>query len=335
MVLTPIRRAVIPSPLEDQRKFDDFITQYLNKCDDLLSYTKRYPIVKQTPLMTVQRQNRNPHETHRWLRRDIFLHHLETSYDELKQVMFSCRAEHLPRWMPQLLAVDNVETVVPNLCQVFRYSYKSQGLKANRDYCQLVVMREFLGETAKLKPRIFTPSASMANLALLSRTQSSTSINAHQFADNAFSSSSRSGSPTSPVAKSLKPVRSMADFQAPHKAPAHNQFAGLTQAPPDISDDLPDAPRPIRRFQVVTVPIEHRNCTEQRGFVRAFYETYEEVREYSDGHVEWSCIHHSDFSGWVPSFVADHSIATAFPKEAEALLDYVQRIRTHPLNNEY
>ncbi|KAJ2840291.1 hypothetical protein FBU31_000536 [Coemansia sp. 'formosensis'] len=333
MVLTPIRRSLVPSPLEDQRKFDDFITQYLNKCDDLLSYTKRYPVVKETPTMTVQRQNRNPHEDHRWLRRDLCITH-ESSYDELKHVLYSCRAEHLPRWMPQLMAVDAVETVVPNLCQVFRYAFRSQGLKANRDYCQLVVMREFLGDTARPKPRIFTPSASMANLALLSRTQSSTNLSA-QFANNAFAS--RAASPTGSLSpgKSLKPVRSMADFQAPHKQPAHNQFAGLTQGPPPDHSDLPDVPRPIRRFQVVTVPIEHRNCTEQRGFVRAYYETYEEVREFDDGHVEWSCIHHSDFSGWVPSFVADHSIATAFPREAEALLDYVKRIRTHPLGNEY
>ncbi|KAJ2730961.1 hypothetical protein IW152_004883 [Coemansia sp. BCRC 34962] len=313
MVLTPIRRSLIPSPLEDQRGFDDFVTQYLNKCDDLLSYTKRYPVVKESPIMTVQRQNRNPHEEHRWLRRDVYLYRQESSYDELKQVLFTYRADHLPLWMPQLLSVDRVESVVPNLCQIFRYSHKSQGLKANRDYCQLVVMREFLGDTAKPKPRIFTPSASMANLALLnSRNQSSSSL---VFADNAFASR-RGGSPQldPPLVRSLKPVRSMADFQAPHFVPSHNQFAGLAQAPRDMEVDAEgggEPPRPIRRFQVVTVPIEHAACAEQRGFVRAFYESYEEVREYSDGHVEWSCIHHSDFSGWVPSFMADHSIAVA------------------------
>ncbi|KAJ2744925.1 hypothetical protein GGI20_002575 [Coemansia sp. BCRC 34301] len=317
MVLTPLRRALIPSPLEDQRKFDEFATQYLNKCDDLLSYTKRYPVVKESKQMTVQRQNRNPHEDHRWLRRNVVIN--SSSYDELKHILFTARADHLPRWMPHLLSADRVETIVPLLCEVFRYSFKSQGLKANRDYCQLVVMREFLGDTARPKPRIFTPSASMANLALLgSRTQSSTNLN-DQFADNAFSSSRVD-------TRGLKSARSMADFQ--------KQNIGSL---PRSSDECVEscAPRPVRRFQVVTIPIAHRSCTEQRGFVRAFYESYEEVREYEDGHVEWSCIHHSDYSGWVPSFVADHSIASAFPKEAESLLDYIQRSRTRPLHNEY
>ncbi|KAJ2017665.1 hypothetical protein H4218_005154 [Coemansia sp. IMI 209128] len=331
MVLTPIRRSRIPSPLEDQRAFDDFITQYLNKCDDLLSYTKRYPIVKESPIMTVQRQNRNPHEEHRWLRRDVYLYHQESSYDELKQVLFTYRADHLPLWMPQLLSVDRVESIVPNLCQISRYSFKSQGLKANRDYCQLVVMREFLGDTAKPKPRIFTPSASMANLAMMGRNQSSTSL---VFADNAFSSRGESPVDSPLPVKALKSVRSMADFQAPHFAPSRNQFAGLTQAPHDMEVEGGEAPRPIRRFQVVTVPVEHTACGAQKGFVRAFYESYEEVREYSDGHVEWSCIHHSDFSGWVPAFMADHSIAVAFPREAEALLEYVGRVRRGQLSNE-
>ncbi|KAJ2002779.1 hypothetical protein H4R26_003435 [Coemansia thaxteri] len=106
MVLTPIKRSIVPSPLEDQRRFDDFVTQYLNKCDDLLSYTKRYPTVKQTDLLTVQRQNRNPHEEHRWLRRNLQITRRETTYDELRSVLFVNRAEHLPRWMPHLLAAD-------------------------------------------------------------------------------------------------------------------------------------------------------------------------------------------------------------------------------------
>ncbi|KAJ2880014.1 hypothetical protein FB639_002936, partial [Coemansia asiatica] len=177
MVLKPIRRSVVPSPLENQRHFDDFVTQYLNKCDDLLSYTKRYPLIKQTPLMTVQRQNRNPHETHRWLRRNVHVSTgRETSYDELKSILFVNRAEHLANWVPLMQTVDKVESIVPNLCDVYRFVYRSQGMKAKRDYCQLVVKREFLGEWARPKPRIFTPSASMANLAQSIRSQSSTNL---------------------------------------------------------------------------------------------------------------------------------------------------------------
>ncbi|KAI9504355.1 hypothetical protein GGI25_004999 [Coemansia spiralis] len=283
MVLKPIKRSIVPSPLEDQRGFDDFVTQYLNKCDDLISYTRRYPVVRENGRVRVQRQNRNPHEDHRWLRRDVAT---EASYDELKSVLFVNRADHQPRWMPQMASCERIEPIVPGLCEVFRLSFRSSGLKAKRDYCQLVVKREFLGEHARPKPRLFTPSASMASLAL----QSSVNL----------------AEPTSPTGDS--------------------RFAGLGSTERSSEDNSVPV-RPIRRFQVVTIPMLHSSCTPQRGHVRAFFESYEEVREYPDGHVEWTCIHHSDFAGWVPSVLADHSIATAFPKEADALLDYVLRAR--------
>ncbi|KAI8318283.1 hypothetical protein GQ54DRAFT_300544 [Martensiomyces pterosporus] len=406
MVLKPIKRAVVPSPLENSRKFDEFVTQYFNKCDDLLSYTQRYPIVKETEVMTVQRQNRNPNEDHRWLRRDVYITKRETSYDELKTVLFLNRAEHLAKWMPQMNQAECVESIVPNLCEVYRYAFKSQGLKAKRDYCQLVVKREFLGETARPKPRLFTPSASMANLAMSIRSQST--INLHQMQQGGMSSvhgsqvnlgmyndGSMPTSPLSPVGgyhggpssqagggyKGMKNARSFVDLHDidreasrnyaasmhtvdnPHMAqqgnfsnyppppplPAQHQqksnyvglnpqdsVRGMTQGDNDDDSMLgDDARKPIRRFQIVTIPVLHRNCTSQRGYVRAFYETYEEVREYSNGDVEWTCVHHSDFSGWVPSFLADNSIANAFPKEADALLGYLQRNRVKPLHNEY
>ncbi|KAJ2758162.1 hypothetical protein IWQ57_006904, partial [Coemansia nantahalensis] len=87
---------------------------------------------------------------------------------------------------------------------------------------------------------------------------------------------------------------------------------------------------PVRRFQIVTVPMAHRACPPRRGYVRAVYEAYEEIREYADARVEWISIYHSDMSGWVPAFVADRSVANAFPKEAHALLDYVQMRRPRP-----
>ncbi|KAJ1944239.1 hypothetical protein FBU59_002657 [Linderina macrospora] len=360
MVLKPIRRSVIPSPLENSQKFDEFITQYFNKCDDLLSYTQRYPVVKENEHMTVQRQNRNPNEDHRWLRRDVYVT-TQTSYDELKSILFVGRADHLAQWMPSMVHIDTVEALVPNVAEVFRYCFKSGGLKANRDYCQLVLKREFLGEQAHKKPRIFTPSMSMTNLANMMRaSQSTTNLGAYS-------------TPTSPLAvnpvneRGLQNARSFANLdnarlqqypsslhspdsqsrnfydqpfaQQPHHQQEQSRFVGLNQASQAVQDDddsmQGDTRIPIRRFQVVTVPIAHSNCTEQRGYVRAFYETYEEVREYSNGDVEWSCIHHSDFSGWVPSFMADKSIAERFPKEADALLAYVQRTRTRPLHNEY
>ncbi|KAJ2720839.1 hypothetical protein GGI07_004361 [Coemansia sp. Benny D115] len=375
MVLKPIKRALVPSPLEDQRAFDEFVTQYLNKCDDLLSYTKRYPVVKQTPLLTVQRQNRNPHEDHRWLRRNVTI--TAATYDDLKSVLFVNRDDHLARWTPLLQGVEKVESIVPNLCDVYRYAFKSQGMKAKRDYCQLVIKREFLGETARPKPRIFTPSASMANLALTLRSQSSTNLaiqtsglmsppQSHQQYHHHHQPGEYNSVPASPMSpispgtdfyKGMKNARSVMDFHnadfeqgsypPPPPLPTHytsqTQYVGLS--PHDsmrqprhnpgnnINDDDDDDSigetdnRPIRRFQIVTIPMLHRNCTSQRGYVRAFYETYEEVCEYSDGTVRWTCIHHSDFSGWVPSFMADHSIANAFPREAESLVDYIQKIR--------
>ncbi|KAJ2246688.1 hypothetical protein GGH97_002388 [Coemansia sp. RSA 475] len=104
------------------------------------------------------------------------------------------------------------------------------------------------------------------------------------------------------------------------------QYAGLNtqHSPRSSSSESAEQSHIVRRFQIVSVPVQHTNCTPQRGFVRAVSESYEEIREYADGRVEWVCIHHSDFSGWVPSFMADHSIATAFPKEADALLDYIR-----------
>ncbi|KAJ2702344.1 hypothetical protein FB645_004306 [Coemansia sp. IMI 203386] len=275
--------------------------------------------------------------------------------------------------------VDKVESIVPNLCDVYRYSFKSQGMKAKRDYCQLVIKREFLGETAKPKPRIFTPSASMANLALSIRSQSSTNLaiqtaNLHGQQQQYSNMNSMPVSPMSPMSpmggsglsntmhKGMKSARSVMDFNDIHRTNDQmlsqamqsplpmqpSQYVGLspndsirnqnTKKPiqPDDDESIDSVNRiPLRRFQIVTVPMLHSNCTEQRGYVRAFYETYEEVREFSDGTVEWTCIHHSDFSGWVPAFMADHSIANAFPKEAEALMEYVQRSRTRPLHNEY
>ncbi|KAJ2499917.1 hypothetical protein GGI11_007918, partial [Coemansia sp. RSA 2049] len=191
MVLKPISRAVVPSPVDSQAKFDDFVTQYLNKCDDLISYTRRYPVVRESEAMTVQRQNRNPHEDHRWLRRNVAIAtdgKQAVSYDDLKSVLFVNRADHLPRWTPMMAGLERIEAIVPNLCDVFRYSFRSQGLRARRDYCQLVIKREFLGEAARPKPRLFTPSASMANLVAASmRSQSSMNLAAihshgHQYA---------------------------------------------------------------------------------------------------------------------------------------------------------
>ncbi|KAJ2325326.1 hypothetical protein IWW51_002840, partial [Coemansia sp. RSA 2702] len=115
MVLTPVKRARVPSPLDDAAAFDEFVTQYLNKCDDLLSYTQRYPTVKELPHVKLQRQNRNPHETHRWLRRTVYA---AASYERLKRVLFAGRLEHMPQWMPNMLGAETVEPLVPNLCDV-------------------------------------------------------------------------------------------------------------------------------------------------------------------------------------------------------------------------
>ncbi|KAJ2791711.1 hypothetical protein H4R20_006830, partial [Coemansia guatemalensis] len=379
-------------------KFEELITQYLNKCDDLLSYTRRYPTVKEGPQITLQRQNRNPHESHRWLRRNVAMDETVTSYDELKSLLFVNRSEHMPRWMPQMLSDEKIEAIVPNLCEVHRFSFKSAGLKSKRDYCQLVVKREFIGDAARPKPRIFTPSASMANLAVAYRSQSSSNLASYAEMNHAASLSPGplSPAPLSPTLPSaaagragyfggIKSARSVVDFHDTSRDPSpygnshftssrlmdarvpplptppqqlsssaqqvvpQSQYVGL--APQDsmrnhipsanpAQDDDDDtaqssATRPIRRFQIVTVPMLHKNCTEQRGFVRAVYESYEEIREYEDGRLEWICIYHSDFSGWVPSFMADHSIAQSFPKEADALLDYVQKSRAKPLLNGY
>lgn len=292
MVLIPVRRSLVPSPLESD-KFEDFVTQYLNKCDDLLSYTQRYPTTKQTQHLSVQRQNRNPHEAHRWLRRNV---QLPADYDTVKQILFSNRAEHLPRWMPHLQQAERIECLVPNLCEVFRYAYKSPGLKAKRDYCQLVIMRELIGDCARPKPRVFTASTSVTNLASL-RLRS-----AHQ-------------STTDLGSNTLKTVRSMADV---------NRFAGLENEHESYLDqELTN--KPVRRFQVVSVPLLHKSCTQQRGYVRAVYESYEEISEFADGRVQWVSIYHSDFSGWIPSFVSDKSVASQFPREAQALIDYLPK----------
>ncbi|KAJ1798675.1 hypothetical protein LPJ59_002345 [Coemansia sp. RSA 2399] len=369
MVLKPVSRTAVPSPLENQRKFDEFVTQYLNKCDDLISYTRRYPVVKETPAMTVQRQNRNPHEDHRWLRRNVFVRDGGITYDELKAVLYMNRADHLAQWTPMMAGLERIEAIVPNLCDVFRYSFKAHGLKAKRDYCQLVIKREFVGEAARPKPRIFTPSASMANLALHARSQSSMHLpmSAGLVSPPGFGDRS----PTSPTLsinggpnayhKGLKSARSIVDFHeyqhlgtytAAPPLPSNkqtNQYAGLNpydsfrqqpNASPAIQsnainndeddDDVESqsnaSTQPLRRFQIVSVPMLHKNCTTQRGHVRAFYESYEEVREFADGSIEWICIHHSDFSGWMPSFMSDRSIASAFPKEADSLLEYVARL---------
>ncbi|KAJ1852173.1 hypothetical protein IW147_005618 [Coemansia sp. RSA 720] len=361
MVLKPIQRAVVPSPLSDAHAFDEFVTQYFNKCDDLLSYTQRYPVVKQTPTTTVQRQNRNPHESHRWLRRTTHT----PSYDQLKTVLFVSRFTHMPKWMPHMLNASTVESIVPNLCDIVHISFSSPGLKARRDYCQLVMKREFVGEMARHKPRVFTPSASVANLAQVYCGQSSASL-----ADLAVSprmhvgqgrsvvdlhDQSRDPSPYGHVraasARNLdalvppplpttqiptshsysnQPYANQPYSNQPYANQPHSnqptQYAGLsTQHSPRSSvSESAERSRIVRRFQIVSVPVQHANCTPQRGFVRAVSESYEEVREYADGRVEWVCIHHSDFSGWVPSFLADHSIAAAFPKEADALLDYIR-----------
>ncbi|KAJ2549931.1 hypothetical protein EV175_004254 [Coemansia sp. RSA 1933] len=361
MVLKPVNRNVVPSPLENQNKFDDFVTQYLNKCDDLISYTRRYPVVKQTETMTVQRQNRNPHEAHRWLRRNIAIRDSSITYDELRAVLFVNRADHLARWVPQLAAVERVEAIVPNLCDVFRLAFRTQGLQARRDYCQLVIKRELVGSAAKPKPRLYTPSASMANLALHARSQSSASLAVFN-GDRppmsptnlgAFNGDRPPMSPTNVSHKGLKSARSFVDLHdhnshhTPPPMPRLNimpatQYAGLspqdsfrqvvpqnTYASDGEEDDDEDgqseaSTQPLRRFQIVSVPVLHGSCTTQRGHVRAYYESYEEVREYADGSVEWICIHHSDYAGWVPSFMSDRSIASAFPKEGEALMKYVK-----------
>ncbi|KAJ2079145.1 hypothetical protein H4R24_003975 [Coemansia sp. RSA 988] len=368
MVLKPIKRSVVPSPLSEATKFEELVTQYLNKCDDLLSYTRRYPTVKETLQITLQRQNRNPHENHRWLRRNVTIE--SVSYDELKSLLFVNRSEHMPRWMPQMMSDEKIECIVPNLCEVHRFSFKSAGLKSKRDYCQLVVKREFIGDAARPKPRIFTPSASMANLAVAYRSQSSSNLPSYAEMNQSaslspaplarsvvdFHDTSRDPSPygnthftssrlmdarvpplpTQPQqqlssAQQVVPQSNYVGLAPQDSMRNHNDSANPAQ---DDDDDTAQSSgtRPIRRFQIVTVPMLHKNCTEQRGFVRAVYESYEEVREYEDGRLEWICIYHSDFSGWIPSFMADHSIAQSFPKEADALLDYVQKSRAKSLN---
>ncbi|KAJ2496069.1 hypothetical protein GGH96_006070 [Coemansia sp. RSA 1972] len=352
MVLKPIKRTLVPSPLSNSASFDEFVTQYFNKCDDLLSYTQRYPVVKQTQATTVQRQNRNPHESHRWLRRTTVL----SSYDLLKTILFVSRFEHMPKWMPHMLSATVVESIVPNLCDIVHLSFSSPGLKARRDYCQLVMKREFKGEMARHKPRVFTPSASVANLAQVYCGQSSASLDlavsprmgtAKSVVD--LHDMSRDPSPYGQVraasARNLEmalPPLPTSQIPTSHAysnqgyanqgyanqgyANQPTQYAGLSTQPSPRSSTSESAERShiVRRFQIVSVPIQHTNCTPQRGFVRAVSESYEEIREYADGRVEWVCIHHSDFSGWVPSFMADHSIAAAFPKEADALLEYIR-----------
>ncbi|KAJ1886372.1 hypothetical protein LPJ66_009663 [Kickxella alabastrina] len=138
----------------------------------------------------------------------------------------------------------------------------------------------------------------------------------------------------------MKTARSFMDLENAASEYAASEYAAPPMPMPlaMMSQPLPSFPtkstdtdidavhRPVRRrFQVVTIPMDHKNCTPQKGYVRAFYETYEEVREFEDGSVEWSCIHHSDFSGWLPGFMADHSIASAFPKEGESFIEYIAK----------
>ncbi|KAJ2715902.1 hypothetical protein H4R19_000945 [Coemansia spiralis] len=310
MVLRPVKRAVVPSPLEEPGKFDEFVTQYLNKCDDLLSYTQRYPTVKATDVVRVQRQRRSPHESRRWLRRTVAVP-VGVTYDELRRLLFANRAEHLPHWMPQLVGCERVESIVPNLCEAVWLGFRSPGLQARRDYCQMVVRREFVGDQARPKPRLFTPAASMASLAQAFHSQSSLSL----------------ASCVQPHADSCVGTHhsSPYGYARSHsgRMPAE-RYAGLS-APGSIHDSAQaPLPAPIRRFQIVTVPMSHRGCPARRGYVRAVYEAYEEIREYADRRVEWVCIYHADVSGWVPAFVADRSVVSALPKEAQALLEYVQ-----------
>ncbi|KAJ2780031.1 hypothetical protein H4R18_003686 [Coemansia javaensis] len=348
MVLRPIRRAAVPSALEEPHKFDDFVTQYLNKCDDLLSYTQRYPTTQHAGMVRMQRQNRSPHESHRWLRRTVRVPRELASYDELRQALFVDRAEHAARWTPQMTACERVESIVPNLCEVLWLAFRSLGLAAKRDYCQMVVRREFVGHAARPKPRLFTPSASVTNLAHVFRSQSTASLNnpAHLQCASLPPSPPSPGLPLTDGYFGLAHARSVVDLHdavaASTRDPSpyghtrsrsnlavpQNQYAGLCpQESIYYNDPAVAADVPVRRFQIVVVPIVHRDCPERRGFVRAVYESYEEVREYADGRVEWICIYHSDFSGWVPAFVADRFVASAFPKEAHALLDYVQSWR--------
>ncbi|KAJ1861285.1 hypothetical protein LPJ73_001061, partial [Coemansia sp. RSA 2703] len=330
MVLTPIRRSAVPSPLTDARGFDEFATQFLNKCDDLLASTQRFPVTKRTEHTTVRRQNRSPHEAHRWLRRDT---PLRCSYDDVRHVLFTQRAEHLPQWVPQLSSAECIESIVPNLCAVYRLAFRAQGMRAKRDYCQLVVMRELVGERARPRPRVFTPSASMANLAMLAvRSQSSTNLAVNTAGLRGdWAPGSGPGSPTSPVSAPLPPLhkgmRSARSALNLHDPPSP-AYAGLTPPLPhqfdqyDQDDDgvVAQDRQIVRRFQVVSVPLLHPQCTPQRGHVRAVYEAYEEVREFSDGSVEWSCVHHADLDGWLPRVVADKAVAAAVPREADALV---------------
>ncbi|PVV02237.1 hypothetical protein BB560_003314 [Smittium megazygosporum] len=93
------------------------------------------------------------------------------------------------------------------------------------------------------------------------------------------------------------PTASFANLNHTHNLPS--QIVPSVHPKPLSSPSSNSSGYILRKFQVISVPLDHPKCQKTSGYTRALFESYNEIRECSDGSIEWITVQNYLPNGWV------------------------------------
>ncbi|PWA00528.1 hypothetical protein BB558_003414 [Smittium angustum] len=130
--------------------------------------------------------------------------------------------------------------------------------------------------------------------------------------------------------KLYTPASSFTNIQSLLESPSsrpHNTIGGISSSqnsPSSFSGD-----HIIRRFQVITIPINHPKCPKVPGNTRALLENYDEVRELANGDVVWLSVQSYSPRGWVFKSIANKAYLEELINIPNSLIKLIETNRAH------
>ncbi|OLY78823.1 hypothetical protein AYI68_g5540 [Smittium mucronatum] len=164
MTLTPIKLSVVPEP--DSPDFMDFVSNYENKCNDFMYYSSKWPIIKSKNNILIKKRARSPGDVKRWFCREVCSNDIK--YDKLRQILLLGDGDVVrTKSKKGLVANKRVEAIAPGLVDVWHTLYSKRWGGGKRDFCSLIIKKEYTDSKSAQPRKLYTPASSYANLATL------------------------------------------------------------------------------------------------------------------------------------------------------------------------
>ncbi|OMJ15103.1 hypothetical protein AYI69_g8320 [Smittium culicis] len=327
MVLSPIKLSVIPQ--DDKNAFMEFISNYENKCNDLMYYSSKWPTIKSKNNILIRKRVRNPGDMKRWYCREVCSN--EIKYEEIRKLLLGSESENFKSKTCKNLVSNNcVQSFIPGRVGVYHTLFSKRWGGGKRDFCSLEIKKEFNDNRSALVRKHYTPANSYANLSLLGE-------NAKYRTGSSSASNSNPHSITpSPIITPTPTISTIAtnELKAMGGDPNNSRNIALNSLlskpsrvsiskahPSDISPSPHSSNFITRKFQIISVPLNHPKCLKESGYTRSFIESFTEVRELSNGDIEWITVQNYVPGGWLVKSIADRAYFDELFGDCESILD--------------